>query len=295
MPPSAAGPSAAVVPVQYHRQVQRERGAWWRVLASVLSAAVGLLAGTIIAVVAVFVGARALGFSDFTFDINNGIDAGEMLATNLGLALLIPLSWLLYWLIYRRQPRWLASLRPGLRLPWLLRCSWMAAVVWSLFLVLGTVAAYSERKNPVDSAVVWFLVVVLLTTPLQAAGEEYLFRGLVLQSLGATRLPTWACCVASGAVFATAHLQFAPPLFADRFLLGVVLAWLAIRTGGLEAGIAIHAVKNLAALIPAALIENVTDALDPTGVTWLPFALDVALLAILVPWLSASYRRRVHR
>lgn len=259
---------------------------------TVLSAAVGLLAGTIVAVVVVFVAARALGFSDFTFDINNGIDAGEMFATNLGLALLIPVAWLLYWLVYRGSPRRLASTRPGLRVPWLLRCSWMAAVVWSLFLVLGTVAAYSERKNPVDSAVIWFLVVVLLTTPLQAAGEEYVFRGLVLQALGAARLPTWVCCVISGAIFATAHLQFALPLFADRLVLGVVLAWVAIKTGGLEAGIALHAVKNLAALIPAALIEQVSDALDPSGVTWLPFGLDVVLLAILVPWALAAYRRR---
>ncbi len=295
MPPPDAVAQSPTATVEYHRQVQRDRGAWWRLLVSAVAAAVGLLAGTIIAVVVVFAGARAVGFSDFTFDIDNGIDAGEMLATNLGLALLIPVAWLLYWLVYRSRPGRLSSTLPGLRVPWLLRCSWMAAVVWSLFLVLGTVAAYSERKNPVDSAVIWFLVVVLLTTPLQAAGEEYLFRGLVLQALGATRIPTWACCVTSGAIFATAHLQFAPPLFADRFLLGVVLAWLAIRTGGLEAGIAIHAVKNLAALIPAALIEDVSDALDPSGVTWLPFALDLVLLAILTPWLLRAYRRRVPR
>jgi membrane protease YdiL (CAAX protease family) len=142
-----------------------------------------------------------------------------------------------------------------------------------------------ERTAPVGTGVVAFLAVVIVTTPLQAAGEEYLFRGLLLQGLGALRLPAWLCCVGSGALFATAHLQFSPPLFADRMVLGTVLAGLAIRTGGLESGIAIHAVKNISVLIPAGLLDTVSDALDPTGVTWLPLAVDVLLLSFAVPWI----------
>jgi hypothetical protein len=260
-----------------------------------LAGTLGLFIASAVALVVVLGAARGLGFSDFTFDIENGIDAAEMFATNAGLALLIPVAAFLYWAVYRRSPRWLSSTVGRVRAGWLLRCAVMACAVWGLFLVLGTAGAYIDRDTPLDSAVVWFLVVVLLTTPLQAAGEEYLFRGLLLQSFGATRLPTWACCGLSGALFATAHLQFDPPLFADRFVLGVVLAWLAIRTGGLEAGIAIHAVKNLSALIPAALIEDVADTLDPTGVTWLPLAVDVVLLSIIVPWMLAAYRRRQRR
>ena len=78
-----------------------------------------------------------------------------------------------------------------------------------------------------DGEVVGFIVIALLTTPLQAAGEEYLFRGFLLQSLGATRLSAPVCWVVSGALFATAHGQFDPPLFADRWLIGIVFAWLA--------------------------------------------------------------------
>lgn len=291
-PPAEYAPIPPTSVVAYHRLAQRERGAWWRLVVSVVAGTIGLFVAAIVAVLGVLLAARALGFGDFTFSLTDGINAGEMLATNLGLALLIPVAGFLYWAVYRRSPRWLTSTVPGLRLRWLLVCTGMASAVWSLFLVLGTASAYISRTTPVDSGVVWFLVVVLLTTPLQAAGEEFLFRGLILQALGATRLPTTACCVASGALFATAHLQFAAPLFADRFVLGVVLSWIAIRTGGLEAGIAIHAVKNLSALIPAALLENVSETLDPTGVTWVPLALDVVLLGILTPWLFATYRKR---
>ncbi len=276
----------------YHRTLTRTRGVWWRLMVSSVLGVVGLLVMSVLAAAAVFAIARLLGYSDFTFDSSNGIDAGEMLATNLGLASLILVAGGLVRLLYGVLPRWLSSIRPGLRWRWLVTCVAMASVVWLLFLVLGTVGAFVTRSSPLDIGVVAFVVVVLLTTPLQAAGEEYLFRGLLLQALGAARIPTWLCCGLSGALFATAHLQFAPPLFADRFLLGAVLAGLAIRTGGLEAGIAIHTVKNVAVLIPAGILGDVGDALDPTSVTWVPLVLDAVLLAIIVPWIIAIARRR---
>ena len=278
--------------VPFHRLLSVERGAGWRLVVAVISALLGLVLTTVAATVGVYFGARLVGFDDFTIDPQDGINAGELLGTNLGLALLIPLAGGLAWLVYRVRPPWLASTRPGLRLRWLLTCVGMASAVWAVFLILGTAGAAATRKGPFDLAVVGFLAVVLLTTPLQAAGEEYLFRGLLLQALGATRLPTLLCCAISGLVFATAHLQFAPPLFADRFLIGVVFAWLAIRTGGIEAGIAIHAVKNLAVLVPAGLLDDLDDALDPTGVTWLPLALDTVLLGIVVPWIVRRSRHQ---
>jgi uncharacterized protein len=276
--------------VRYHRLVVWRGGAWWRFVVALLLGTVGLVLGPLIPVLGVLLVAHAVGHG-FTFSLDDGLNAAEMLALNLGLALLVPIAALTYWMLYQR-PRWLGSLMPGLRWRWLGLCTLMALAVWGVLMILATGGAAASRKGPIDSAVIWFLVVVLVTTPLQAAGEEYLFRGLLLQGLGATRLPTWACCVLSGLIFATAHLQFDPPLFTDRFLLGVVFAWLAIRSGGLEAGIAIHTVKNLAGLIPAALLDDVSETLDPSGVSWLPLAVDAVLLAIVVPWMARVIRTR---
>jgi uncharacterized protein len=266
-------------------------GAWWRVVVAVLLGVAGLIVSSTVCAVAVLLLAHQVGFPDFDFNIFNGIDAGEMLATNAGLAGLIPVAAGLARLLYGVRLRVLSSTLPGLRWGWLLRGVGVAAVVWSPLLVLGTAGAYVERSAPIGVGVLAFLAVVLMTTPLQAAGEEYLFRGLVLQGLGAARLPTWLCCLGSGALFATAHLQFAAPLFADRLLLGTVLAWLAIRTGGLEAGIAVHAVKNIAVLVPAGLLDLVSNALDPKGVTWAPLVVDVVLLSFAVPWLVVQSDR----
>ncbi|MEJ7744842.1 MAG: CPBP family intramembrane glutamic endopeptidase [Nocardioidaceae bacterium] len=166
--------------------------------------------------------------------------------------------------------------------------------MWSIFLVLGTAGAFLVRSEPDRPCSAGLCRGRIGDDAAAGSGEEYLFRGLLLQALGATRLPVWVCCVGSGALFAAAHLQFDAPLFADRLLLGTVLAWLAIRTGGIEAGIAVHAVKNVAVLIPAGLLDDVSDALDPSGVTWLPVIVDAVLLSIAIPWMVAAHRRSGH-
>jgi membrane protease YdiL (CAAX protease family) len=276
--------------VAYLRTLSRPTGNWWRLPVAVVLGTIALFATAVVAILLVVLAARAVG-SDYSFDFDH-VDAGLLLATNLGLAALIPSAMGLVWLLYGVRPRWVSSHRPGLRWRWLWFCVVMSATVWSVLFVLATIGAAVDRSSPIDAQVFGFLNVVLLTTPLQAAGEEYLFRGLLLQSLGATRMPAWLCMVVSALLFATAHGQFDPPLFADRFVLGVALAWVAIRTGGLEAGIAIHAVKNLSVLIPASLLDEVDSALEPTGVTWVPLIVDVVLLAILLPWMVAMCTRR---
>jgi uncharacterized protein len=275
--------------VSYVRTLRRPEGNVWRLLVALALGTIALFATAIVALVVVLLVARAFD-PGYDMDLDR-IDAWLLLATNLGLAALIPCSMGIVWMLYGVRPRWVSSHKPGLRWRWLWFCVLMSAAVWSVLFVLATIGAAVDRSTPIDSKVFGFLAVVLLTTPLQAAGEEYLFRGLVLQSLGATRMPAWLCIVISALLFATAHGQFQPPLFADRFVLGIALAWVAIRTGGLEAGIAIHAVKNLSVLIPASLLDEVDNALEPTGVNWVPLIIDLVLLAILLPWMLAMCAR----
>ncbi len=287
-----AAPRTPLPGTPYLRVLTPTGGGLWRLVVAVFGSVAGLLVLPLLAFAGVFAGAHLLGFRDFDFDISNGVNAGEMLGLNLGLAALIGLAAVLARVLYGVRPRWLSSIKPGLRWRWLLTCTAIALAVWSLLLLAGTAGAIATRKGPLDLSVWAFLVVVVLTTPLQAAGEEYVFRGLLLQGLGSTRLPVSVCCGLSGLLFAVAHLQFDPQLFADRLLLGVALAFLAVKTGGLEASIAVHAVKNIAVLVPTGLLGTVDEALDPEAVSWLPLIVDAVLLAIVVPWLLAVARRR---
>lgn len=284
-------PPAAEQGTSFLRTLSRPRGAGWRLLVVLVAIVVGLVVLPVLVLVGVE-GVSRLSGGDYRLDLADGVSALDMLVLNLGLAGLIGWAALLVRLVYGVRPRWLSSTRPGLRWRWLFRCVLMAIVVWSLLLVAGTWGAIALRKSPLDAGVWAFLAVVLLTTPLQAAGEEYLFRGLLLQGLGALRLPVAVVCGLNGLLFATAHLQFDPKLFADRVLLGVVLSFLAIKTGGLEAPIAIHTIYNLASLIPAGFLDTVDETLNPRGVTWVPLIVHAVLLAILVPWVLVAARRR---
>ncbi len=275
----------------YLRLSRPARGAWLRLPLALASGTVGFFAVTLAALVAVALVVRLFG-GHLVID-NDHLSVALLLATNLGLALCIPLAGLLAFAVYRLRPRWLGSIAPGIRWRWLATCLAISSVVWGGLFLLAMAGIATTDKARLDGQVVGFIVVVLLTTPLQAAGEEYLFRGFLLQSLGATRMWAPVCWVVSGAVFATAHGQFAPPLFADRWLIGIVFAWLATTTGGLEASITIHAVKNISVLIPAAILGELSGAVDPTSVTWIPFVLDAVMLAIVGAWIRARSKREI--
>lgn len=274
----------------YLRLARPDTGAGWRLALGLVAATIGFFVVTLCALLVVALAVR-LGGGHLVVDTKQ-VTPELLLATNLGLALLIPLAGFLYWSIYGLKPHWLTSVAPGLRLSWLATCAAIAGTVWGVLFLLSMLAVAVSPDTRFDGEVLAYLVIAILTTPLQAAGEEYLFRGFLLQSLGATRLPAAACWVLSGALFATAHGQFAPPLFADRFLIGIVFAWLATSTGGLEASIALHAIKNISVLIPAAILGELSKTIEPTDVNWLPFALDAVMLALAAWWIRSWNRRQ---
>ena len=76
--------------------------------------------------------------------------------------------------------------------------------------------------------------------------EELFFRGLVLRSLQRRFDDVWAM-IGSGLIFGFIHLQLLQlPALA---LFGILLAWTAVRTGRLGAGIVAHIVFNAMAMV----------------------------------------------
>jgi hypothetical protein len=204
-------------------------------------------------------------------------------ATPAGLALLnviiaaaIPLTLLVTWWLHRLKPRWVSSVAPRLRWGYLLVCLGLSAValVASLGVALllpvqagdmpaGTVNDFTTQTRD-------FLVVILLLTPLQAAGEEYLFRGYLTQAFGSlvwARRASQALAVLGPAlIFALFHgLSQDWPVFFDRFAFGIVAGILVIRTGGLEAPIAMHVLNNFLAFGLALAFGDLTTALNAEG------------------------------
>ena len=113
-----------------------------------------------------------------------------------------------------------------------------------------------------------FLVVILLTSPLQAIAEEVFFRGYLMQALGSLVAQPWFGVVVSAVVFALLHGVQNPPLFVARLAFGLLAGVLVWRTGGLEAGIAAHIVNNVCAYGIAGLTTSIASLKAIREITW---------------------------
>lgn len=102
-----------------------------------------------------------------------------------------------------------------------------------------------QSRSIVDQLAVFISVAV--AAPLI---EEMLFRGMLLSWL-TRRMRNWPAIVVSSAVFAGVHLldPNAIAVLPGLFLLGLVLAWVALRRGDLSLPIAVHSGINLLAAI----------------------------------------------
>jgi uncharacterized protein len=219
-----------------------------------------------------------------------------LLGTNLSLAVAIPASMLALLVAHRLRPGWLGSVVGRLRWGLMLRLAGLALVVMavsiavSLFLPSET-GDVGEVETVSFSRWLAFAAVVVLTTPLQAAGEEYAFRGYAFQALGAWFRSPWPGAVVTSLLFALAHGGQNPWLFADRFAFGLIACWLVVRTGGLEAAIALHAAYNSVSFLLAAALDQVSDTLATSDIPWWYAAFDVARIAVFA-WLAVRLADR---
>ncbi|HET7349325.1 MAG TPA: CPBP family intramembrane glutamic endopeptidase [Marmoricola sp.] len=255
VPPAARGGLAGLPdgPREYHGFYRTPRLRWWHPVAALLLFLVcwglAVLGATVVAVLyEVLAGGAELD------DLAQGLETPALfLANNIGIALAVPAALLAHALVFGQRPGWLFSIHGRFRWALLGRVLLLAALVHAValaawLLVNGTPEGMRVRPDT------WFLLAaVLLTTPLQAAGEEVAFRGLGTRIVGA-----WFTSTAVGLVAATATttlafvlLHGAQDLWLNVFytclaLAASVLTW---RTGGLEAAIALHVVVNLTTML----------------------------------------------
>jgi len=273
--------------------------AWWRPVVGVLL----LVALMMVLLPLVLLPVLAIGIAiqggEFSHEFSAALDQtritpAAMLYINLTLAGLVPATWFVVRFVHRLRPRWLMSVRPGIRWRFFGVCLGLSVVAIIAQLIVG-----SFLPGDVDATgshlVHWtgetyaLALIVLLTTPLQAMGEEYAFRGYAMQAFGAltaalgrswdkVRQERWAVAVAiigSAGLFALAHGVQNFPLFFDRFAFGLLAGYLVYRTGGLEAGIALHIWNNLIAFGFGIAYGEVQKQLTETQASWWNLPLTV--------------------
>jgi uncharacterized protein len=285
----------------YHLILRGGRPGWWRPVVGVLALVIGMLLLAPILWQIPFVvwyaasGQPVLESVERMVDLENPTPLG-LAYLNIVLATAIPLTWLIVRVFHGLRPRWLASVCPRLRWRYLLVCFGLALlaliatiVVSALLPAQDTGAEVSGQLNDFTRTTRDFLVVVVLLTPLQAAGEEYAFRGYLTQAFGGIFRHPVPAVVAPAILFALSHgLGQSAPIFFDRLAFGLVAGTLVILTGGLEAGIAMHVLNNWVAFGLALAFGDMGSSLNPTGGSWwsIPVTLTQSLvylgLALLV-------------
>ena len=227
----------------------------------------------------------------------------SMLTNNLAIAALLPVAMLLQWALFGVRPRWLSSIEGRFRWRWFGRLALLVVPIWIVYIGLALVFGPIEPitftgLQPVSFAppVLGMLLVVLISAPLQSAGEEYGARGLIQRSVGSWfSSPVTGFIVGtiiSGALFAGAHAASDPWLIAYYFVFGASLCVAARGTGGLEAPVLIHAANNVLLLIPIVLTSQTARVFDRDSGAAGPFMIMPMLLLIGAALLSIGWGRR---
>jgi membrane protease YdiL (CAAX protease family) len=288
---------------------------WWKPVVGIAAAIVAfvvmqiLLLPVLAVAVALQNGSGTFGKQFEAALSTDSVTPASMLYLNLSLASLTVVCMGVVRLVHRMRPRWLASVRPGVRWKFFFICFGLAIIA----LIASVTVSYFLPSNPdeisgspnkLTGSLVATGIVILLTTPLQAIGEEYAFRGYlmqafgsfthgIMQALGVSR--KWAVRVALGValiitsgLFGLAHGVQNFPLFFDRFAFGMMAGLLVILVGGLEAGIALHILNNLLAFAVAIVFGDLQGTLTVSEVSWWQLPVTIAqngvflLLVLLV-------------
>ncbi|MEV6288160.1 CPBP family intramembrane glutamic endopeptidase [Kribbella sp. NPDC051770] len=302
----------------FHQLARNAPHKWWRPLLGTLA----LAAFAFFATIAVFLvwsivhGAITGDFPDGEGDQLFPTDLENLASTLVMLAILTPAVVFTAWAIQRRPPWSVASVLNKIRWKWLLLACLPAlgylAVSVALTALVDQLFPNADPAAADDGSWIGFAafigpaLLILCLVPFQSAAEEFVFRGWLVQAIGAygprgesgnlfTRLfrTPWPALVISSALFVSAHGYTGWALI-DIFLFAMTVGWLTVRTGGIEAAIALHALNNLLAFLLPAATGDLGSWADQGGAPWTLLLSDIpalAFFAVTVSWLAK--RRKV--
>ena len=127
-----------------------------------------------------------------------------------------------------------------------------------------------------------YLVAMLGALPVAAAFEEVMCRGWLLQTTAAFSRNLIAILLANSVVFALLHIDNDIGHNISRASLGMALSYGALRLGGLELGIGVHAANNLVILLLAQTLRQAEKSSPSTlGGIVVNVAVSLALVGLV--------------
>jgi len=179
---------------------------------------------------------------------------------------------------------------------WLI-ISALSDIVTALWVTPGN---YSWSFN--SKSFIPFAILALILIPIQTSTEELVFRGYLMQAFSLLTKHPWIPLVLSSVIFASLHLSN-PEVAAYGFAwmipfylgMGLILGWITLYTGGLEASLGVHIANNLyagllvtfpssAIVSPALFTIHNYDA----KLALVTFVISAALYLALFIWLNGK-------
>ncbi|MFK4106850.1 lysostaphin resistance A-like protein [Streptomyces sp. NPDC019531] len=290
----------------YHRLARAYgRHRWWRPLLGTLVAAGGWALALLALYAANYTWGLLRGYPE---NPDGSIRFGPVASTAvdlMGLAAAIPAVLLAVRWIGRRPAGTVTSVAGRMRWRLLGICLLVAVPVLAAAAGVMQLTAVDDASGSGARSAEWVgweafgtaMAVLVVLVPLQAAAEEYVFRGWLMQSVGGFLRSPWCAVLPQAVLFAAVHGWGTAWGFADLLFFGVAAGWLTIRTGGLEAAIGLHTINNLLSFaVGAAVVDGLRSDETAADAPWQLVAVDVASIAVYVAvvlWLVARRRPAV--
>ena len=142
-----------------------------------------------------------------------------------------------------------SSSRGGWNWAAFVKCFVLAVIVFGAELVAMAFAMPDAGADGINKFTIIGAVICIVVVPLQAAAEEYIYRGLLMQAIGSwTKLPALAV-VLSAIIFGISHGNYDVLGITATGIAGLGFAFLAWYSRGLEASSAAHAANTLSVFI----------------------------------------------
>lgn len=279
--------------LEYHRLSRAWKNPrWWKPVVGLLLTGAAYIAATMVLLLALLVVDPESFNSIADEPLDESLDMYDQ--TSFGLvfgmiALMLPAALVGFRLVGMKPVGLLSSVAGRLRWKLMLRCVYPAVTALLFSMALGQLISPEspESAQTISVSAIWILMLLILV-PLQAAAEEYVFRGGLMQTIGAwLRHPAWAILLPVP-LFVVGHGYNLPGQLSIA-VFAVACGWLTWRTGGLEAAIVLHVVNNV--VVAAMGFAGMIDA-NQTQISWLAAVTSTVPVLIYTLWVDQQERRR---
>ena len=257
-------------PFENHYRTAHDR--WWMGL-------VGIVATLIVFFVVSIVG----GIVAVAVDLATGATSQEdamagkitntpllLLTVNLSLILGGLVAWLAHRILHKQPWSRMFSVLPRMRWKWWGLSLACTVPLFALYMGVGflfdngAIQGSGDSSFTFDGTALAYLLIIVLTTPFQAAAEEVMFRSYVPRVFGSwiPRVGGIVGVIVATILFTLAHGASDPWLWAYYAVFGLVMAALTHFSGGIEAPVVVHAVNNVTMFLIALFSGDISNAFE---------------------------------